>query len=162
MFTKSFVEHGFVIGFVNIRADLTYQQGLNRMWSKRTRWDYFWPALQHVGEQTILNKELYADGSANDDGVFAYQERYAEYRYKPSLVTGQFRSSHATSLDTWHLAEDFASLPTLSASFIESDPPVDRAIAVPSEPHLLFDVYFQMNCARPLPMYGTPGLVDHF
>ena len=161
-FTKSFTEHCIIIGLVNTRADLTYQQGLNRMWSRRTRFDHFWPALQMIGEQTILNKEIFADGSPADDEVFAYQERFAEYRYKPSLITGQFRSNFAQSLDTWHLAEDFADLPTLSCAFIESKPPVDRVVAVPSEPDFLLDVYFNYNCARPMPIYGVPGFIDHF
>ena len=132
------------------------------MFSRSTRWDYYWPALAHIGEQTILNKEIYADGSANDDLVFGYQERFAEYRYKPSMITGQFRSSHATSLDLWHLSQDFSALPVLNASFIEEDPPVDRVIAVPSEPHFLWDAYFRFRCARPMPIYSVPGLIDHF
>jgi len=162
-FSKSFTEHNIIIGFINVRADLTYQQGLNRMWSRRTRFDHFWPALQMIGEQTILNKEIYADGvPANDDGVFAYQERFAEYRYKPSLITGQFRSNFAQSLDTWHLAEDFGSLPTLSSLFIESNPPIDRVSAVTGEPDFLLDIYFNYRCARPMPVYGVPGFIDHF
>ena len=161
-FTKSFTEHCVLIGLVSVRADLNYQQGLNRMFSRSTRWDFYWPTLAHIGEQTVLNKEIFADGSANDDAAFGYQERFAEYRYKPSLITGQFRSNHATPLDTWHLAQSFASLPVLNASFIQDDPPVDRVIAVPTEPHFLFDGYFRMRCARPMPMYGVPGLMDHF
>ncbi len=161
-FTKSFTEHCLLIGIVSIRADLNYQQGLNRMWSRSTRWDFYWPALSHIGEQTVLNKEIFADGTANDALVFGYQERFAEYRYKPSLVTGDMRSNHAQSLDTWHLAQDFATLPTLSDLFIQENPPVDRIIAVTSEPHMLFDAYFQLKCARPMPMYSVPGLIDHF
>lgn len=161
-FTKSFTEHCLVIGLVSVRADLNYQQGLNRMFSRSTRWDFYWPALAHIGEQAILNKEIYAQGTADDDLVFGYQERFAEYRYKPSTITGQMRSNDATSLDTWHLAQDFASLPALNASFIEDDPPVDRVIAVPSEPHMLWDSYFEYRCARPMPVYGIPGLIDHF
>ena len=164
-FTKSFTEHGVIIGFVSARADLNYQQGLNRMWSRRTRWDFYWPALSHIGEQSILNKEIYAQGSANptqDAAVFGYQERYAEYRYKPSTISGLFRSTAAGSLDTWHLAQEFGSLPALNAAFIVDDPPVDRVIAVTSEPHFLFDGYFKLQCARPMPVYGVPGLIDHF
>jgi len=161
-FTKSFTEHGVVIGMVSVRADLNYQQGLNRMWSRSTRWDYYWPALSHIGEQAVLNKEIYAQGTSVDEDVFGYQERYAEYRYKPSVVTGQFRSNYAQSLDTWHLAQDFASLPTLSPEFIQENPPIDRVIAVPTEPHILFDSYFKYRCARPMPTYGVPGLIDHF
>ena len=164
-FTKSFTEHGVIIGLVSVRADLTYQEGLNRMWSRQTRWDFYWPALSNIGEQAILNKEIYAQGSGNptqDAAVFGYQERYAEYRYKPSLITGQFRSSYAQSLDTWHLSQDFESLPVLNEEFIVEDPPFDRVIAVQDEPHFLFDGYFQMRCARPMPVYGVPGLIDHF
>ena len=161
-FTKSFTEHCLILGLVNVRADLTYQQGLNRMFSRSTRYDFYWPALAHIGEQAILNKEIYADGSANDDLVFGYQERYAEYRYKPSVITGKFRSNDAATLDSWHLSQDFASLPTLGASFIQEDPPIDRVIAVNTEPHFIFDSYFSMRCARPMPLYGVPGLIDHF
>ena len=161
-FTKSFTEHGVIIGLMCVRADLNYQQGLNRMWSRRSRYDFFWPALAHIGEQAVLNKEIYAQGTAADDQVFGYQERYAEYRYKPSLITGKFRSTVPTPLDSWHLAQKFENLPTLSADFIEENPPVDRVIAVTSEDHMKFDGHFQFRCARPMPMYGVPGLVDHF
>lgn len=161
-FTKSFVEHCVIIGLVNVRADLTYQQGINRMFSRRTREDFYWPALGHLGEQAILNKEIYAQGTDVDDDVFGYQERYAEYRYKPSLVTGKFRSQDPQSLDFWHLAQDFDGLPRLNAEFIQDDPPVDRVIAVPSEPQFLFDSYIQLNCVRPMSVYSIPGFVDHF
>lgn len=164
-FSKSFTEHSVVIGLVSIRADLNYQQGLNRMFSRSTRWDFYWPALSHIGEQAVLNKEIYAQGSVNptaDAAVFGYQERFAEYRYKPSLITGQFRSNFAQSLDTWHLAQDFTALPVLNAAFIEENPPVERVIAVPTEPEFLFDSYFSYRCARPMPIYGVPGLIDHF
>ena len=164
-FAKSFVEHGFVIGLVNVRADLNYQQGVNRMWSRLTRFDFFWPALAHLGEQAVLNKEIYAVGSAvptQDDGVFGYQERFAEYRYKPSVITGRFRSNATQSLDTWHLAQDFSSLPVLNDEFIVDHPPVDRVIAVETEPQLILDCYFDYKCARPMPTYSVPGLIDHF
>lgn len=161
-FTKSFTEHCILIGMVCVRADLNYQQGLNRMWSRSTRWDYYWPAFSHIGEQSILNKEIMIQNLAADALVFGYQERYAEYRYKPSVVTGVFRSNHALTLDTWHLAQDFATLPVLNAAFIVENPPVDRVIAVPTEPHFLFDSYFDLTCARPMPIYGVPGLIDHF
>ena len=161
-FTKSFTEHCVLIGLACVRADLNYQQGINRMWSRQTRWDYYWPALAHIGEQAVLNKEIYTDGTSADDQVFGYQERFAEYRYKPSLITGHFRSNYATSLDTWHLAQDFASLPVLDSTFIEENPPIDRCIAVPTEPHLILDSYFSLKCARPMPMYSVPGLIDHF
>lgn len=163
-FTKSFVEHCIIIGLVSMRADLTYQQGLNRMFSRSTRWDFYWPALSHIGEQAVLNKEIYAIGSGGvtDDDVFGYQERYAEYRYKPSMITGKFRSNDAQSLDTWHLSQEFSALPVLNDEFIVEDPPVDRVIAVPSEPHVLFDSFFDLKCARPMPVYSVPGLIDHF
>jgi len=161
-FTKSFTEHCVIIGFVSARADLNYQQGLNRMWSRQTRFDFYWPALSHLGEQEVLNKEIMAEDTAATELVFGYQERYAEYRYKPSLITGQFRSNFAQTLDLWHLAQDFATLPTLSSEFIEEDPPIDRVIAVQTEPHFLFDAYFKFRCARPMPVYSVPGLIDHF
>ena len=123
-FTKSFTEHCVIIGLACVRADLTYQQGLNRMFSRQDRWDFYWPALAHIGEQAVLNKEIYADGSANDELVFGYQERFAEYRYKPSMITGEFRSNAATPLDAWHLSQDFSSLPALNSTFIEEDPPM--------------------------------------
>lgn len=161
-FTKSFTEHGTIIGLVNVRADLTYQQGLHKMWSRGGRFDYYWPDFAHLGEQAVLNKEIFCDGTVNDDGVFGYQERWAEYRYKPSQITGQFRSNATTSLDSWHLSTDFASVPSLNADFIEDNPPIDRVIAVPSEPHFLLDLYHSLNCARPMPMFSIPGLGSKF
>ncbi|WNK14553.1 MAG: major capsid protein [Microvirus sp.] len=162
-FAHSFTEHCLILGFISVRADYTYQQGLNRMWSRKTRFDFYWPALSHIGEQAVLRKEIYATGvPASDDTVFGYQERFAEYRYKPSMVTGLMRSSAPQSLDAWHLAQDFATAPVLDAAFIEENPPVDRVIAVPTEPHFIFDSYFRMKCSRPMPVYGVPGLIDHF
>jgi len=161
-FTKSFTEHCILIGFVNVRADLTYQQGVNRQFNRSTRFDYYWPALSHIGEQSILNKEIWVSNLAIDELVFGFQERYAEYRYKPSQITGIMRSDAAGSLDAWHLSQDFATLPVLDATFIEDNPPIDRVIAVPAEPHFIFDAYFQLRCARPMPLYGVPGLIDHF
>lgn len=162
-FTASFTEHCLIIGIMSVRADLTYQQGVNRMFSRRTRFDFYWPALSHIGEQAVLQKEIFASGvPAEDDKVFGYQERYAEYRYKPSIITGEFRSSFPQSLDSWHLSQDFATAPVLDDTFIQENPPLDRCIAVPSEPHFLFDSYISMRCARPMPVYGVPGLIDHF
>lgn len=161
-FTKSFTEHCVLIGMVCARADLNYQQGLNRMFSRQTRWDFYWPALSHIGEQAVLNKEIYAKADANDALVFGYQERYAEYRYKPSVITGQFRSTAAGTLDLWHLAQKYDALPQLNAAFIEENPPIDRVIAVPAQPHFLFDSYFSLQCVRPMPVYSVPGLIDHF
>lgn len=161
-FTKSFCEHGFVIGLCAVRADLTYQQGLNRMWSRRTRFDYYWPELAHLGEQAVLNQEIFAQGASADKDVFGYQERHAEYRYYPNMITGKFRSTYAQPLDSWHLAQKFDSLPTLSDDFIRDNPPIDRVIAVQDEPQFLLDAYFKCDCVRPMPLYGVPGLIDHF
>lgn len=161
-FTKSFVEHGIIIGFVSVSSDLTYQQGLNRMWSRKGRFDYYWPVFAHLGEQAILNKEIYCQGNATDDEVFGYQERYADYRYYPGIITGQFRSTSPTPLDIWHLAQKFDSLPTLSSQFIEENPPIERVVAVTDEPPFLMDAFFKMKCVRPMPVFATPGLVDHF
>lgn len=161
-FTQSFTEHCLILGLVSVRADLNYQQGLNRMFSRSTRWDFYWPALSHIGEQAVLNKEIYAKNDANDDLTFGYQERHAEYRYKPSIITGRMRSNAAQPLDTWHLAQNFTALPALNSTFIVENPPVNRIIAVTSEPHCLFDGYFRLHCARPMPVYGVPGLIDHF
>lgn len=161
-FTKSFTEHGIIIGLISARADLTYQQGIERFWSRRTRYDFYWPALAHLGEQAILNKEIFVQGTAVDDQVFGYQERYAEYRYKPSRITGLFNSEQTSSLDVWHLSQDFAALPALNASFIEDNPPIDRVIAVPSEPHFLLDMWLDLKCDRPMPVYSVPGLATTF
>lgn len=164
-FSKSFTEHGVIIGMACVHADLNYQQGLNRMFSRSTRWDYYWPALAHIGEQAVLNKEIYAQGSGDptaDDATFGYQERYAEYRYKPSIITGRFRSNADQPLDSWHLAQDFANLPVLNAQFIEEDPPVNRVVAVNTEPQIILDAWFEYRCARPMPTFGVPGLIDHF
>ncbi len=161
-FTKSFTEHCILIGLVNVRADLTYQQGLNRQFSRSTRFDFYWPALAQIGEQSVLNKEIWYSNLAIDDLVFGYQERYAEYRYKPSQISGIMRSDAAGTLDAWHLSQDFATLPVLDLTFIQDTPPIDRVIAVPAEPHFIFDAYFNLRCARPMPLYGVPGLIDHF
>jgi len=161
-FTKSFTEHCTIIGLINVRADLTYQQGINRMWSRDTRYDYYWPSLAQIGEQAVLNKEIWVQGNSIDEEVFGYQERFAEYRYKPSLITGEFRSQAPQSLDVWHLSQEFEDLPTLSSEFIEENVPLDRAIAVTSEPHFLFDAYFDYKCARPMPLYSVPGNMDRF
>ena len=161
-FTKSFTEHGHILGLVNFRANLTYQQGMPRMWSRRTRFDFFWPALSHLGEMAVLNQEIYYQGTADDQSVFGYQEAWADYRYKPSQITGLFRSTATESLDIWHLSQEFADLPVLGPTFIEDNPPIDRVIAVPDEPHFLLDCFFKYRCARPMPLYGVPGLIDHF
>jgi len=164
-FTQAFVEHGYVIGLACVRADLTYQQGLRKMWSRSTRYDFYFPAFAHLGEQAVLNREIYCDGSANDAGVFGYQERWAEYRYSPNQITGLFRSTSAGTLDAWHLAQRFTSLPTLGAAFIQENIPLSRVLAVGAAAagaELIFDSYFDMRFTRPLPMYSVPGLMDHF
>jgi hypothetical protein len=161
-FTYSATEHCYLIGLVSARADLNYQQGVNKMWLRSTRFDFYWPALSHIGEQTVTNKEIYTQGNATDDLAFGYQERYAEYRYKPNMITGQFRSTFAQTLDVWHLAQKFTALPTLGDTFIQENPPVSRVIAVPTAPQFLFDSHFDYRCARPMPVYSVPGLIDHF
>ncbi|HAJ8105508.1 TPA: phage capsid protein [Escherichia coli] len=161
-FSHSFVEHCFVIGLASVRADLTYQQGIPRMFSRLTRFDFYWPALAHLGEQAILNKEIYAQGNAKDDEVFGYQERYAEYRYRPSQITGKLRSTDPQSLDVWHLAQRFDSLPALNQEFIEENPPMKRVLAVQDEPQFIMDAFFDLKCVRPMPVYSVPGLIDHF
>ena len=165
-FTKSFTEHCLLIGIVNVRADLTYQQGLNRMWSRLTRYDYYFPALSHLGEQAVLNQEIYLQDDVatpdENEAVFGYQERFAEYRYKPSVITGLFRSIEPDSLDVWHLSQFFENLPVLNEEFIQDFPPIDRVIAVPGEEQFIFDAYINLRCARPMPLYGVPGMIDHF
>lgn len=161
--TKSFVEHGIVIGVLNARSDMSYQQGLPRMWSREDREEFYWPALAHLGEQGVLNKEIYfSTGDGNNDNVFGYQERWAEYRYKPSICTGKMNSADANSLDTWHLGFDFDSRPSLNSDFIEEDPPIDRVIAVADEEEFIADVWHSFRCVRPMPVYSVPGLIDHF
>lgn len=161
-FTKSFTEHCIIFGIMSARADLTYQQGINRMFTRSTRYDYYWPALANIGEQAVLNKEIYHSGTAPDTQVFGYQERYGEYRYKPSQITGLFRSSVSGNLDTWHLAQEFGSLPVLGSDFITENPPISRIIALQTEPHLIMDTYFSLRCSRPMPLYGVPGFMDRF
>ncbi|QXP08247.1 MAG: major capsid protein [Arizlama microvirus] len=164
-FVKSFSEHCLLIGLVCVYADLTYQQGLERMFSRSTRLDMYWPALANIGEQAVLNKEIYLQGSAQptqDAAAFGYQERFAEYRYKISNITGKMRSTYATPLDYWHLSQKFTGLPTLGATFIQETPPIDRVVAVNTEPQFFFDAYFDLKCARPMPTYSVPGLIDHF
>lgn len=163
-FSKSFVEHGFILGIARVRAELTYQQGLARMFSYQTKYDLYWPTFAHLGEQTILNKEIYAtdDTDPADSAVFGYQERYAEYRYRPSQVSSKYRSTASGTLDVWHLAQKFTSLPTLGDTFIKEAPPVDRVVAVTTEPQFYADFYFKFKAARPMPVYGVPGFIDRF
>lgn len=165
-FVKSFTEHCVILGFVNVRADLTYQEGIDRHWDYQTRYDLYWPVFAHLGEQAVLNREIFVDaatlGAGTDDDVFGYQERYAEMRYKNSKITGKFRSNDAATLDAWHLGIEFGSQPTLDTTFIQEDPPIDRVIATPTEPHFIFDSYISFDCVRPMPTYSIPGLIDHF
>lgn len=163
-FTKSFVEHGFIIGVMVARYDHTYQQGLERFWSRRDRFDFYWPVFANIGEQVILNKEIYATGQDSDSEVFGYQEAWADYRYKPSRVSGEMRSNAKTPLDSWHLADDYDALPTLSDSWIREEPNnVNRVLAVTSEVsnQLFCDLYIQNRTTRPMPVYSIPGLIDH-
>lgn len=170
-FSKSFVEHGYVIGLVQARGDITYQQGLNKLWSRQTRYEFFWPKLQELGEQAILNREIYAqgstvtnpDGSLVDNDIFGYQERYAEYRYRPSEIRGQFRSTYAQSLDVWHLAEEFGTKPSLNSTFIQANTPIERSLVVAEGyPHLLCDYWFDYKHARPIMSYGVPATLGRF
>ena len=156
---------GFVFGFLAITADLNYQQGIDRMWTRSTRLDHYWPALAHLGEQAVLSKEIYADGSDDDETVFGYNERWCEYRYKPSKITGILNSKASQSLDMWHLAQNFGNRPVLNAEFIQSDTPLDRVRALndgETTPPFLLDCYNDLKCSRPLPVRSVPGLIDHF
>lgn len=157
-FTKTFREHSVILCLASARADLNYQQGLDRTFSRRTRWEFYWPELANLGEQAVLSKEIYADGTVLDEQVFGYQQRFAEYRYKPSVITGKFRSDASGSLDIWHLAQDFSARPALGSTFIEENPPVERIVAVPTEPEILLDAFFDYKSIRPMPLYGVPGL----
>ncbi len=164
-FSKSFVEHGVLIGICNVRADITYSQGLDRMWSKSTRFDFFYPVLSGIGEQAVLNKEIWvtaADTGTINDAVFGYQGRYDEYRFQQNRLSGLFRPDAAANLASWHLSEDFATLPALGATFITANlgVPMDRAIAVSTEPHFIADFYFDIKAARPMPTFGIPGNLD--
>ena len=164
-FTQSFVEHGVIIGIVAVRADLTYQQGLQKMWSRSTRYDFYFPAFSHLGEQAILNQEIYVTGDTGDTGVFGYQERWAEYRFYPSRISSLFRSTASGTIDAWHLAQKFTTTPTLNSTFIVDNPPVSRTLAVGSSANgqqFIFDSFFDVKKARPMPMYSVPGLIDHF
>lgn len=164
-FTQSFVEHGVILGIVSVRADLTYQQGLQKMWSRSTRYDFYFPAFATLGEQAILNKEIYVTGDTTDIDVFGYQERWAEYRYYPSRISSLFRSTASGTIDQWHLAQKFTALPTLNTTFIQDTPPVARTLAVGASANgqqFIFDSFFDVKKARPMPMYSVPGLIDHF
>jgi hypothetical protein len=163
-FIKSFTEHGYIIGVMVARYDHTYQQGIERHWSRKTRFDYYWPVFANIGEQAVLNKEIFAQGTAKDNEVFGYQEAWSDYRYKPNRVTGEMRSAYELSLDVWHLADDYESLPSLSDSWIREDKnTVDRVLAVKSSvsDQLFADIYVSNRATRPMPLYSVPGLIDH-
>lgn len=162
-FTKSFTEHGYLIGLCATRADLSYQQGLDRIWSRQSRVDHYWPAFAHLGEQSILNKEIFYNDDANDNLVFGYQERYAEYRHKQSKITGIMRSDAAGTLNAWHGSIDFSVLPSLNDAFIQEDAtPIERMLATPGESHYVANFWFDCRHVRPMPTYSVPGMADHF
>ncbi|WNK12530.1 MAG: major capsid protein [Microvirus sp.] len=166
-FSRSFTEHGYILGLVNVRADLAYQQGIRKLWSRSTRYDFYFPVFAMLGEQAVLNKEIYSDGSVNDNAAFGYQERWAEYRYHPSQITGYFNSTNATPLDSWHLAQKFTALPTLNSTFISDGTSLTlqrnfAAGAAAAGQQFLCDIFFDVSAARPMPMYSVPGLIDHF
>lgn len=158
-FTKSFQEHGYVIGVCCIRNDNTYQQGIEKLWNRTEKFDFYWPEFAHLGEQAILNKEIYAQGTKEDEKAFGYQEAYSEYRMTPNRVCGAFRSNAEQPLDAWHYADNYNKLPTLSQDWLATDKSViDRTIAVPSQPQFIMDVLVENDAVRPMPIYGTPGL----
>jgi hypothetical protein len=164
-FTYAAQEHGYIIGMVSVRADLTYQQGLPKMWSRSTRYDFYFPVFATLGEQAVLNKEIYVQGTSADNDVFGYQERWAEYRYKPSQITGLFKSTSAGTIDAWHYAQRFLTLPSLNSTFIQETPPIERTTAVGAAANgqqFIMDAFFDCKMARPMPLYSVPGLIDHF
>lgn len=165
-FSKSFTEHGYIIGLCCVRADQRYQEGLDKMYSRQTLYDHYWPSTAMLGEQAVLNKEIYIDAATiaagTDDDVFGYQERWAEYRWKKSTISGKFRSNDAASLDAWHLAIEYGAQPTLDDTFIVENPPLDRCIRTPTEPHFILDAWIDLKCARPLPVYSIPSIIDRF
>lgn len=155
---RSFVEHGVIIGLVSIRGDLRYQQGIDRMLTRRKKLDFMFPEFAGISDQEVYNREIYADGTDADDEIFGYQERYGEYRYHNSYITGKMRSSDPQTLDIWHDAQDFENRPVLNDEFIEENPPLARLIAVPTEPQFTLDCLFTLNHTRELPLFGIPGL----
>ena len=162
MFTKSFEEHGFVIGVCCIRHDHTYQQGLERMWSRKTNLDFYYPVFANLGEQAILKKELYLTGTDTDEQAFGYQEAWAEYRMKPNRISGKFRSNAQGTLDSWHYGDNYTTTPSLSQAWMkEGDSEIQRTLAVDNEPQFIMDTVIDNTSVRPMPMYSIPGLVDH-
>lgn len=162
MFTKSFEEHGYVIGVCCIRHDHTYQQGLERMWSRKTNLDFYYPVFANLGEQAILKKELYLTGTSTDEQAFGYQEAWAEYRMKPNRISGKFRSNATGTLDSWHYGDNYTETPNLSQAWMkEGDSEIQRTLAVDNEPQFIMDTVIDNTSVRPMPMYSIPGLVDH-
>lgn len=160
---KSFTEHGYVIGIMRARGDLTYFQGVDRMWSRSDRYDFYIPALAHLGEQSVLNKEIYnSETPATDDAVFGYQERWMEYRTKHSRIIGKLNPDASTPISHWHLAEDFGSLPALNQTFIEDATPMSRVTTIDTQPDFLADLWFDYRCARPIPVHSIPSLIGRF
>lgn len=159
-FSQSFTEHGYILGLVAIRSDLSYQNGINRMWFRRTRFDFYTPSLAHLGEQAIFSKEIYSAGETADDNVFGFQERWSEYKYLPSRISGAFRSTHTAPLDMWHLAQNFSSRPTLNANFVSDLPPMERVlqVATAANEQVLFDSLFNLRMVRAMPVYSLPGV----
>lgn len=163
-FSSSFTEHGIILGLINVRADMTYQQGIRRMFFRKSRFDYYWPGFAHLGEQAVMSKEIFTDGTAGDDTVFGYQERWAEYKYHPNRTSSVMRSSHGTPLDMWHFGQYFGSRPVLNDTFIAEAPPVDRVLVVESfaEQQFLIDMLFEQRMVRAMPMYSIPGVGVRF
>ena len=164
VFTKSFTEHGILLGLICVRTEHSYQQGIERLWSRKRRFDYYWPALANIGEQAILNKEIYAQGNATDEQAFGYQEAWADYRYKPNKITGEMRSSAPQSLDSWHYGDHYSTQPFYSEDWLQEPyENVDRTLAVTSQigHHFFGDFAFRLVCSRPMPLYSIPGLIDH-
>lgn len=160
-FSYHATEHGYIIVLCSVDADITYQQGLHRMWTKQTRFDFYWPTFANLGEQAIRNDEIYVRGDSNDPLAFGYQERWAEHRFYPSRISGLFRSTSATNIDEWHLAEQFGSLPALNATFVQSAPPLSRVLAAGAAANgmqVLFDSFWNFKRTLPLPTYSVPGL----
>ena len=162
LFTHSFTEHGWVIGLAVVRTDHGYQQGINRMWSRKKKWDFYSPEFANLSNMPVFNKEIYVQGTSTDEQAFGYQEAWADYRYMPNIVTGEMRSNYSQSLDIWHYADDYSTLPTLSSDWIdEPKENMERTLAVQNQDQLFGDFYFGAIWTRPMPMYSIPGLIDH-
>lgn len=158
-FVKSFTEHGLILGLVSIRQDQTYQEGLDRQYARKTRFDYYFPALSGIGDQAVLNQEIwYSNNESIDQATFGFIGRFDEYRYGKSKITGKFRSTAEGTLHNWHLARNYSALPALNDTFKREVPPIRRVVATPDEPHFIFDSFFQLHCVRPMEVFATPGM----